>query len=68
MQKTIWACALLVADATAGCATQTREARCQAGGHTAGSAAFQSCLDGIAAQERNIRSNSLRRTGGPSGG
>ena len=67
MQTPLLAFALLAVAVLAGCAGQSREARCQANGHAAGSAELRSCVEALAAQDRFTRSNSLRRTGGPNG-
>ena len=67
MQTPLLAFALLAVAVLAGCAGQSREARCQASGHAAGSAAFQSCVDALARQDR-IKRNRLRKFGQASGG
>ena len=67
MQTPLLGFAFLAVAVLAGCTGQTREARCMASGHAAGSAELRSCVEALAAQDRATRRNSLRRTGGPSG-
>ena len=59
--------ALLSTVVLAGCAGQSREARCLARGHAADSAELRACIDALAAQDR-INRNRLQKRGQASGG
>lgn len=57
---------VLTAVALAGCAGQSRDARCEARGYGAGSTELQSCVKSLAAEDR-FKRNRLRKYGQGSG-